>query len=611
MSISDKLTCLVYKYQSLSGQGRPFRLLKVARGKSPLQLQCELIHVDLDTTYPPYECVSYTWGVPDRTEQLLLAGNRYVPITKALKEAMPYLVMKCRTGYLWIDQICIHQDDITERNKQVLCMGAIYSSCQACLVWLGNDDEHTVTVATLAGETQPNFGLEVSELNRRFDDVLISLEALLSRPWFKRAWVFQEIVLPPQSICIAGRNSMPLRRLCEVLRQVMLMKEETAQRNTFAGLQIIFDGYYRLQLMQDTAHAIRSHAFDNEKFCQILIGLQGKTESSNPRDLLYSLLGLLKYEMITGLQPDYSLPAWVVFARATKAFIASTCSLQLFSIFWYYHPPECEGVETPSWTLALPQLPDGSRYLPTDKYRHRNFTKDFFGNRTSWSDNFYCAADRYRKHVFSEDDNPEELSVQGKVVATIFHVSQYRSRFVDDTNAVTLCDEYRLDEIFEELQAVRRTSALQVPEGAPISRARLLSVLVQRETPAEQWAYEERLTRLLETYDKYKHLTYTELPELNYKPVKDFGERMFLNASNDDRHSRIVFVTSSFTLGLAPLSTQSGDSVCILHGCRLPVILRTNSDGRYTYVGTCYLEGVMSGEKTNWAEEDADEFVLV
>ncbi len=43
---------------------------------------------------------------------------------------------------------------------------------------------------------------------------------------------------------------------------------------------------------------------------------------------------------------------------------------------------------------------------------------------------------------------------------------------------------------------------------------------------------------------------------------------------------------------------QSRDVLAILHGCRLPVILRRlgSSDEHYEFVGTCYMYGIMDGE---------------
>jgi len=40
---------------------------------------------------------------------------------------------------MWIDAICINQNDISERNNQVRQMGAIYSQASQVVVWLGEE----------------------------------------------------------------------------------------------------------------------------------------------------------------------------------------------------------------------------------------------------------------------------------------------------------------------------------------------------------------------------------------------------------------------------------------------------------------------------------------
>jgi hypothetical protein len=45
---------------------------------------------------------------------------------------------------LWVDAICINQDDIEERNRQVKLMAFIYSRALAVLVWLGRPVSHPI-----------------------------------------------------------------------------------------------------------------------------------------------------------------------------------------------------------------------------------------------------------------------------------------------------------------------------------------------------------------------------------------------------------------------------------------------------------------------------------
>jgi hypothetical protein len=58
---------------------------------------------------------------------------------------------------------------------------------------------------------------------------------------------------------------------------------------------------------------------------------------------------------------------------------------------------------------------------------------------------------------------------------------------------------------------------------------------------------------------------------------------------------------------LGPRPCEVGDFVCILHGCSVPVLLRRQSDGimmSYTFVGECYVHGMMDGEASMLKEQE-------
>jgi hypothetical protein len=66
---------------------------------------------------------------------------------------------------------------------------------------------------------------------------------------------------------------------------------------------------------------------------------------------------------------------------------------------------------------------------------------------------------------------------------------------------------------------------------------------------------------------------------------------------------RCVFFTADGIVGVGPASLQSGDTVTIIHGCRLPLILRPR--GRdYRLLGTAYVHGAMRGEYANGMETE-------
>lgn len=125
---------------------RHIRLLRLHPGHyalrkdAPWLIEYEIVHVSLDAA-PLFEAVSYVWGSSKKTQLIrLLPASRTLAVTDALTQVLAHLNKTSTTGYLWIDQLCVNQDDELERNHQVSMMGEIYSKARRTLVWLGEPD---------------------------------------------------------------------------------------------------------------------------------------------------------------------------------------------------------------------------------------------------------------------------------------------------------------------------------------------------------------------------------------------------------------------------------------------------------------------------------------
>ena len=89
-----------------------------------------------------YEAISYTWGVESAPEDLVLNGQHF-HIGLNLRDALRRLRLPRRSRRLWIDAVCINQDDNDEKTAQIAVMGAIYSKARRTIIWLGEDSADT------------------------------------------------------------------------------------------------------------------------------------------------------------------------------------------------------------------------------------------------------------------------------------------------------------------------------------------------------------------------------------------------------------------------------------------------------------------------------------
>jgi len=130
-----------YNYTPLDTSRDSIRLLRLLPTKdSTAPIQCEIFRAALDTA-PPYVALSYAWG--DRAgTQAIFIGDEVVSVTPNLKHALQRLRHGTEELVLWVDAICINQDDIPERNAQTANMKAIYQNSQSVAVWLGLENSH-------------------------------------------------------------------------------------------------------------------------------------------------------------------------------------------------------------------------------------------------------------------------------------------------------------------------------------------------------------------------------------------------------------------------------------------------------------------------------------
>lgn len=59
---------------------------------------------------------------------------------KQIAEGYAELIGLDSPEYIWIDAICINQEDLEERSIQVARMYSIYDNAQSVLIWLGEHD---------------------------------------------------------------------------------------------------------------------------------------------------------------------------------------------------------------------------------------------------------------------------------------------------------------------------------------------------------------------------------------------------------------------------------------------------------------------------------------
>lgn len=162
-----------------------------------LILKSGIVAVEGTNEMISYNALSYTWGRPKLSYTLICNGaEKLISLENAT--AMKALQKPNDAIYLWIDAICINQDDLQEKSAQVAQMLAIFQKAESVIAWLGDsDDESLLAFAVFAHlnaewstASADSHTITCQEQLRLVYDALLSV---CSRPWFSRTWVRQEI----------------------------------------------------------------------------------------------------------------------------------------------------------------------------------------------------------------------------------------------------------------------------------------------------------------------------------------------------------------------------------------------------------------------------------
>lgn len=102
------------------------------------RVEGSMIYSSLQSTVP-YETVSYCWGEASIRASILVNG-RLMDVPASAEIVLSAIICDDKERVVWIDAVCINQDDINERGRQVSIMDNIYRRGTKNLVYLGTDD---------------------------------------------------------------------------------------------------------------------------------------------------------------------------------------------------------------------------------------------------------------------------------------------------------------------------------------------------------------------------------------------------------------------------------------------------------------------------------------
>ena len=206
------------------------RVLMLQPGDSDADIEVSVTTLRLSTN-PNFNALSYTWGNPvdeqhpsyreyDKDKYHVLYAGERLAVFQNLHEALWQLREKQVYSPIWIDAICIDQNNIEERNHQLSLMPRIYCGASWTLIWLGKDDLTTLEAVQCLDDSSRNdiFGTQSTGFHESAITFLGSIprrkrqafNLLLRRRWFDRVWTLQEVLLPQRTRCLCGPHELDI-----------------------------------------------------------------------------------------------------------------------------------------------------------------------------------------------------------------------------------------------------------------------------------------------------------------------------------------------------------------------------------------------------------------
>lgn len=225
-----------YLYTPIEGPGI-IRILILHSGFRDDPLSGELHHVSLSNLEHSndssddrgYEAVSYVWGKPIFNRNITCSG-RAISITPNLEKVLLRVRLRDRSRRLWIDGVCINQQDFTERGHQVKVMDRIYSAASRVLIWLSS--------ARMAARKLRE--LQVHSIKDRAGKTSIKktnyhcrtfVEQMIQCRWFTRLWVVLECLQSRSTFFKYGDGEVDVQIVLAAIRYLQEGNYPISTRN--------------------------------------------------------------------------------------------------------------------------------------------------------------------------------------------------------------------------------------------------------------------------------------------------------------------------------------------------------------------------------------------
>ncbi len=632
----------VFEYESLDEAASEIRLLRLSKLSRPrASLQINIITSPLMAA-PSYAAISYRWNFGPKVP-VLMDGKTFF-VSEPLYFMLEGLREREREIVVWVDAICINQEDMDEKRWQIPLMGDLYASATQVVGWLSYHPHSSGALSSLgiaascanksgisSSPNDPAGSLEnehpalkriLALLRTPYCPELIAVFSLLSNDWFSRLWVVQELA--------RGRNVV-IRHGDEVLSWDQFYTA-VAVLGTFMSQTGVYMGDPAPQeLSIANAQNIFSIASIREKLCSHPEGLPmgfllRETrffQVTLPHDTVYGLLGLATKKARKMIRVDYTMSEEVTLYLASLETLLSEQNLDyLLTGGLYNAPTDPSNGPSSQGTMGVQGTGEVVLQLPSWVQR-RYYLQSSLCPLTLPSLHIFHAATHLKPLVIEVPGTYELISIEGAFIDQITSISPTFSDLEPgEKSAVDLSSRDKILLLLSNIDM-----AVQFAEANAPFR------VFNRDTERAVWTVitnkvDESQPDRLAARDSLLASAKDALKEVR-EGSKIWGRSTFSIAMEATRENKIIRPDDGYRyakavsvlmeaigttanrrlcrtktgyLGVVPMCARTGDDICVFSGADVPCTVRLRPGHEvakkrvYDLLGACYVAGIMHGE---------------
>jgi len=609
------------------------RLLSLERVNGELYGELEAVLPDPSIVYV---AISYCWG-EGKTSRRIWCNNKSFAVSENLYAALE-TISRASSFKFWVDAICIDQSNDEEKRIQVRKMSQIYRDAAIVVVWLGKSESDPETLSsrtTMGSDEDDNAGKEDTDiaieslepmveymatlqpyhlgatLEERLDfyglapisaRIWRAFRVLLSRPWFSRLWVMQEVFLAKDVYLLCGTGVTWLEPLLTLCHHIERLGLTTILRGPHASCQAGLEFVYWF----NTTKQLLVH--NSYLTLYVFISLSRNKIAKEPVDHIYGMLGMVNPALCHEVRIDYSPQSkeqyWGAFINFAKSYVRIENNAEIFHM-----------LSLAASEVNKPNLPS---WVPN------------FNSRNEIASEFIVS--NYRAGISDLEKR------------------DFRVNLIEGTNHLELSG-FRLDDVCQVVASGVKTGPNSkvfdsheetVKSGTGVAQWEWKCLALSQKVyncPPHEIPFAHKCTMVAESHppgclypigkefcENYEYarclynliidpLSSDQGPGVRLKDLEDKslfkrGARYLEAASYWAGHP--FFVTSKGRIGLGPARIQPGDVICVLYSGGPLYVLRYESESKVaTLIGDAYVYGCMDLDQLPPEERGVDETFII